>query len=420
MIFYIFGVLLLLFLIFLSALFSFSEMSISSVNKIKIKNIIESKDSTKKEKKQAKKVIYFIENYNEHISSIVIFNNIVNILFTTFATVYFTVIAKDLGNEIYGPITSFFLMTPIVILFGEIVPKQLAKKFPEIGSMKLSWTLQIVNIVMKPITILIGKIIKEEKEKTLLSSVEEINIALRDSTNAGITTEFEQNIIKKTLEIDNSKIINLMILKKNVITLPVDISIKKIDDILKKTNHTRFPVISKKGEVKSIFFAKKYIMDRIKNTLKSLDKYMYDFISFQIDDNPFYIFETLRSRREKMGIILNKEKKFVGIITIEDIIELILGKIYDEGDIEKDGVYLLNESSFIVDSEVNVGYFIKNYFPSLKTSTIIKSKNFNELIKEISGNDPIIDEYYVFKNMIIWSKEDKLNDNKIIFEIDII
>ena len=207
----------LLLLVTMSALFSFSEMAISSANKNRLRTISESPNFSKKKKRQSLRVIHFIENYNEHISAIVIFNNIVNILFSTIATVFFTMIAREeMNNESIGPLISFLVMTPIVIIFGEIIPKQLAKKFPEMGTMKLSWTLQLVNLIMKPITFVLSKIIKEE-ETHLLNSDEEIHLAIADATSAGVTTSFEQKIIKNSLEIDNSKVEDVMLAKKDEI-----------------------------------------------------------------------------------------------------------------------------------------------------------------------------------------------------------
>ncbi|NQX83465.1 MAG: DUF21 domain-containing protein [Mycoplasmataceae bacterium] len=417
---YLSGIFILLLLVALSALFSFSEMAISSANKITLKAISESKNSSKISKKRATRVIHFIENYNEHISAIVIVNNVVNILFSTLATVYFTIFAQNILHSVaFGPLMAFLIMTPIVIIFGEIIPKQLAKKFPEIGTMKLSWTLQIVNMFLKPITYLLSKLIKEEK-KNLLSSDEEINLALEDATSIGVTTSFEQNIIKRFLELDKSYVKNVMLPKKDVVTIPLNITKNKIDNILRKNSYTRLPMLNKNGEIKKIFSTKKYLVDKLRGETEVLKKYMYDFTKFNTDDNPFHIFESLRNKREKMAIIFDEHKVFVGIITVEDIIELMLGEIYDEYDVEEDGVYTLNETSFIVTPNVKVGYFIKKYSPEFVLKTEHKEKTFNQWIKIIAGKTPILNEHYIFKNMIIWVQQDKMNEKKIIFEIDIV
>lgn len=418
---YILLAILLMLLVGLSALFSFSEMAISSANKSRLKSIINSNTSSNKDKKQAKRVLHFTENYNEHISSIVIFNNIVNILFSTLSTVFFVIIAKEEMNaESVGPLMSFALMTPVVIIFGEIIPKQLAKKFPEIGTMKLSWTLQIVNLIMKPITFILSKLVKEE-ETTMLNSDEEIHHALDEATKAGVTTSFEQSLIRRSLELDETKIIDVMVPLKDVATISGNITKTLVDKLISGKRHSRFPVIDEEGNVVAIFSGTRYLVDKLKNKTINMDDYkLSSFQTFDWDDNPFHIFEGLRSRREKMAIILGPEEEFIGIITIEDIVELLFGEIYDEDDVEADGVYDLNETSFILNPEVNLSYFIEKYVPSIKVKEEEKKFTIKEWVNTFSDGPLKPGSHHIYKNIIIWVKEDNNDDKKIIFEIDII
>lgn len=414
----------LIILVGLSALFSFSEMAISSANKTKLLAIQHNKDSSKRDKRQAKRVLHFIDNYNEHLTAIVIFNNIVNILFTTLATIFFINLAtlakiSDDPSSV-GPIMSFLIMTPIVIIFGEITPKQLAKRFSEIGTMRLSWTLQIINLIMKPITFILSKIIKE-KDNTVLASDAEINLAISQATNAGVTSRFEQNLIKKLLEVDDKKISDAMIKKENVAVLNFKLNIRDLNLTLKDKSYTRYPVINEKEEVVSIFSSKKYLIERTLNSDIEFKNYQYGFTKYNEFDNPYHVFEDLRSKREKMGIVINEKNNFVGIITIEDIIELMLGGIYDENDIEKDGVYDLDNSSYILMPMVKIGYWINNYEKNIEIPSLYKTLTIEQWVKELAGNIEIkIDQNYTYKNIIIWTKEDNYEKGKIIYEIDVI
>ncbi|MCK5866870.1 MAG: HlyC/CorC family transporter [Mycoplasmataceae bacterium] len=407
------GIVLIL-LIVLSALFSFSEMAITSSNTIKLKLIVDDENSSKQQKRQAKRVIHFIKNYNEHISSIVIFNNIVNILTTTLATVYFT----ELTGKSIGPIVAFLIMTPLVIIFGEIIPKQLAKKFPEIGTMKLSWTLQIVNMILRPFTFLLSRLVKQQ-QTTMLNSDEEIHMALDEATKAGVTSSFEQQIIRRSLELDKTFISEVMIPRDQVITIPSDMDKNKLSSFLKNNSHTRFPITDDTGKIVKIFSAKRYLIDELNDISEDLSKYNLVFTTFSLDDNPFQILESLRNRREKMAIILN-EGKFVGIITIEDIVESLFGGIYDEDDVEKDGVYKLNDTSFIVSPFVNVGYLFDKYIESEKLEKVFRELEISKFVKEFSGKELKNGDYITYKNIIIWAKEDLNVDKKITYEIDVV
>ncbi len=410
----------LILLVLMSALFSFSEMAISSSNKTRLLTIVDSKETPNRRKNKAKRVIHFMDNYNEHITAIVIFNNIVNILFSTLATVFFTAIATEfMGNPGYGAILSFAITTPIVIIFGEIIPKQLAKKYPESGTMALSTAIWVVNISMKPITFVLGKIIKEE-DAVAFNSDDEINTAISQATEAGVTTEYEQLLIQKLLSADERNVDSIMVPLDEVVVIKGSITPTKVDSLLKSSSHTRFPVVNKEGDVTSIFSTKKYLLDKLRDKTDNLEDYTYSFTTFNLDENPFHILESLRSRREKMAVIIDENDKFVGIVTIEDIIEELVGEIYDESDVEQDGVYSLNETSFILDSNVKVGYWIDEYANEIVVDEKTKSLKISKWMETLKGSKPEHGDSITHQNMIIWTREDNQDKSKLVFEIDII
>ncbi len=403
----IFAIILIL-LVTCSALFSFSEMAISSSNKTRLMSKIESKTISKRKKRQAKKVIYFIENYNEHITAIVIFNNIVNILFSTLATVFFTLVASDInsnGSDSLGPLMSFVITTPIVIVFGEIVPKQLAKKHPESGTMALSFAITTINFVMKPITLVLSKIIKEESHPTFSNDVE-INIAMQEATKAGVTTHFEQNLIKKLLSTDNLDVKSIMVPIDEVVTIQKQITKTKLNSLLKKTPHTRFPVLNNEGKPIGVFLTKKYLLDKLKNQVGDMEEYMHSFTIFQSDENPFHILEALRNKREKMAFIYNESEKLIGIVTLEDIIEILVGEIYDEDDVKEDGVYPISSTSYILNPDVKLSHWITRYAKDVKFPTEIKKLTVSEWVEKILEAKPKHGDSLTYKNLIIWVRKE--------------
>lgn len=410
----------LIFLVFLSALFSFSEMAISSSNKTRLLMITESDKYSKRKQKKASKVIHFVENYNEHITAIVIFNNIVNILFSTLATVFFTEIAEvTWGNPGAGALLSFAITTPLVIIFGEIIPKQLAKKYPESGTMLLTAAIICVNVIMKPITFVLGKIIKEEDNAALMSD-DEINMAISQATEAGVTTEYEQTLIKKLLSADEQFVEDIMIPLKEVETIPEDITPDKLEAIVKMKSHTRFPVVNKDNQVVSVFSSRYYIIDLLNDELKDFSEYNYSFTTFNYDENPFHILEYLKSKREKLAIIEDDDHEFIGIITLEDIVELLVGGIYDESDIEEDGIYKLNDTSFILEGRVKLSYWISEENISVEVPEEDLNLSISKWVKKIKGSKVEIGDTLTYSNLIIWPKEDTTKRKSIVYEIDII
>lgn len=405
----------LILLVVLSAFFSFSEMAISSASRIKLKSILKNSE-TKRKRKQAKRVINFIDNYNQHITSIVVCNNIVNVLSSTLSTALF---AQIFAGSIDGYIISFIFMTSLIIIFGELIPKMLAKKFSEKGTMNFSFTLYFVNIIMSPITFILSKMIKEEKKITL-SSDQEINFAIEESTASGITSKHEQNFIKNTLMLDEFFVKDIMIPKKDVTSFSENISLEKIKKNILKHSYTRFPLYDKKGKITYILSTKKILICLANNNKIDINEFKMDFFEVEVDDKPIIVFENLRNRREKMAIVLNEKKEFVGIITIEDIIEKLVGEIYDEADIEKDGVYKLSETTYLVPPTIKLNYLIKNYIKDISIVSSDGNLTMNELALKILKNNIKIGDHFTYKNNIIWVRGDKYNKNKLIFEIDLI
>lgn len=414
--------LVLIVLVSLSAMFSFSEMAISSSNKTRLLSIIDESGKSNRKTKQAQRALHFVENYNEHVTAIVIFNNIVNILFSTLATVFFILVAKEINPsnaETLGPIMSFVITTPIVIIFGEIVPKQLAKKYAESGTMLLSTTIFLVSGAMKPFTIILGKIIKEE-DNTALSSDDEINIAIAQAREAGVTTSFEENLIRKLLAADNLTVQEIMVPKEDVVTIPFDITPAKLNNFLKNQFHTRFPMTGKDGEPVSVFSSRNYLIDKLKNDVKPLKEYQFKFTTFGLDENPYHILEALRNRREKLAIIIDDDDKFIGIVTLEDVLEILVGEIYDEGDVEEDGVYSLNETSFILNNGVLLDYWVTEYAKGVKLPSDIKEMEIQDWVKSNFDDIPEHGDSFTYKNLIIWVRKDKYDSKKLVYEIDII
>ncbi len=419
---YIIFALILIILIVLSATFSFSEMAISSSNKTRLLSMIDNDGKSKRKSKQAQRALHFVENYNEHVTAIVIFNNIVNILFSTLATVFFIMVAKEWkpeNAETIGPLMSFIITTPLVIIFGEIVPKQLAKKYAESGTMVLSSTIFIVNGVMKPFTLILGKIIKEE-DNTALSSDDEINIAISQAREAGVTTSFEETMIKRLLATDDLTVSEIMIPKDDVVTIPHNITKPKLNNFLKEQTHTRFPIIGKDGEPVAVFSSRNYLVDKLKGEVQSLEEYQFNFTTFGADENPYHILEALRNRREKLAIIVDEDEKFIGTVSLEDVLELLVGEIYDEGDVEEDGVYALNDSSFILNEDVKLGYWASEYAKKIKIPEEIRELTISQWVDNTFEDDPEHGDNFTYKNLIIWVRKDKYDSKKLVYEVDII
>ena len=297
-----------------------------------------------------------------------------------------------LGSDI-GFLIAFLGMTILIIIFGELVPKMLAKKYSERGVMFFSIPLVITNYSMKPITFLLKRIVKENANITLLQTEQELTEAHAEATTTGIISNAEYEIINKALKLDEIKAKQIMIPLNDVATISKNSSPTKLKETVIKYNHTRFPILSSNGVPTGIFNSKKYVIRLLETGKSSISKSTYSFQSFSKETIVHKIFDDLRFKREHMALIVSKQKKLLGIITIEDIIEEIFGELYDETDVEKDGIYKITESRYLLKPEASANLFFKKYLKN-------KSKKYK--------TDVNLSIYDWVKNNL--KKEPKIND----------
>ncbi len=411
-----------------SGLFSFSEMALANMSRIRIKTIIKT-ENNKRKKKQAIRISKLRESYNRTSTSIVIMNNIVNILATTLATTLF----NGIFNSIWGILMSTIIMTIMIVTFGEIFPKLLAKKYPEVGAMKLSWIISGCHLTFSPITKVIDKIIPPERE-VIFKNEQELNFALDEGSEVGIIDKGENEIIKNALEFDKDKIETVMTERNDVLTVKTSITQDDLNEKIFNTGYSRIPVINSEDKVVGILHVKKYLNNVLKNkdiSFKHLfDESMSKPLFLEKDEVARNAFNKLRSERTSMAIVIQKSnedenKKMIGIVTLEDLVEEIMGEIYDENDIEEDGVYELGINTIEISSWTNAKTVFDEYFPDIEIS-LDDEINFGDWVyktfnnKNLTKNKFYEDEnYFHFDNLLIWIKN-KNNIDGIKFEIDII
>lgn len=399
-------------LLVLSAFYSFSEMAVASSNKFKLK-VLYKEEKNKRKKKKINKVISLINNYNETITSVVIFNNIVNVLATTLATTLLTFL---LGEGI-GLVIAFISMTVLIIIFGELLPKMLAKKYPETGLIRFTFPLYVTKYTLYPISSLLKKIVKQNKE-SVVSSDAELREIIKDTHHI---TGFEEELLNKALILDEIKLSKIMIPLSRIASITPTTSKEKILNIIEKNKYTRIPVIQK-GVPKGIVNTKGLLIDLAKNKKRkfNISNYLYDVSLFNRADIISDVIHVLRTKRQHMGIVINKQNKVIGIITIEDVIETLVGELYDESDVKIDGVFKINKDSFLIEPTVNVQWFFKTYLKGITPPIVNNKTSFKLWFEKEQKENPEKIDYFTYKNIIIWIKHDKISKNKIVYELDLV
>jgi len=343
-------IIMLLGLLFLSAFFSTSETALMSLNKLRVRHMVEEKASG------SALLERLLKDPNKLLSAILVGNNIVNIGASALAT---SLALSFYGSK--GVAISTGIMTLLVLIFGEITPKSLATKFPEKVSLMVSKPISVIVILLNPIVVVLMYLTSgmmklfgiEVDVRQPMITEEELRTIVAVSEEEGVLETEEKQMIQNVFEFGDLQIKDIMIQRTDIIAIDIDTPFEEIIDIVKYEQFSRYPIY-KEGidnivgvlNVRDLIFLNNEKENF--NIAKYIRKPYYTFEFKKISD----AFKEMKKNRMHMSIVLDEYGGTAGIITIEDLIEEIVGDIedeYDEFESEiqfiKDGEYIVNGST---------------------------------------------------------------------------
>ena len=326
---YVSIIILVVFLI-LSAFFSLSETAFTSLNKIRIENHA-------KKSKSAKLVLKISSNYDRLLSTILIGNNIVNIAASSLATVLFVKYFDSIG-----PTLATIVVTIVVLIFGEVAPKSLAKQQPEFFAKLNVYLLYFFYFLFLPIVVCLSwiqkgikKVIHIEKDEDVPYTEEEFSMLVEDMNEARVLNDIEEDIIQNTIEYGDTKVEDIMVPAKDVVHVKKSLSPDELCNTFVETNKSRI-IICKTNKLDSAygFIHQKDLFEFMVKKEKDLSKIIItDIIVCKPTHKISRLFKKLQSNHQHLAIVKD-EDKVVGIVTMEDILEELVGEIEDENDEE--------------------------------------------------------------------------------------
>ncbi len=323
------SIVLFLILILLSGYFSGTEISLASVNRIHMMS------KASKGQKSAERVLKILDNFDEALSVLLIGNNIVNIGCATLATA----LTVHLGA--YWVTVSTIVATVVIFIFGEMLPKCFARscneKFAEVASAPL-WVLMKVlkplSICFTALSTLVSKPFKKHSESQVTMTEEELNDIVENISEEDGFDEEKGELVKSALHFSNSTARDVMTPWEETEVISVALKTPEILKIVKNSVHSRIPVTDRKGNIKGILqirkFLKAYMRNKNSVIIASIIDYPY-YINAEmpIDD----VLTEMSNHRRNLSFVKNSQGEVIGILTVEDILEELVGEIYDENDI---------------------------------------------------------------------------------------
>ena len=344
----------LIFLLFLSAFFSASETAFSSLNRIKLKSLANNGDL------KASKTLKIIDDFPKFITSVLIGNNIVNIASATIATVLFTRIYQE-----EGALISTIVVTVVVIIFGEICPKRLAKMRPEVFAMSVTPLIQFFIFLFTPLTYifngignLIEKIFKIEEDNDFDS--DELVTIVEEAEEQGDMDEHEADLITNAIEFNDQDVGDVYTPRVDVIACSNNDSLDDIERKFRDTGYSRLPYykdsidhiigLIHEKDFYPIFYQKsnKWIND-------ILQKVVYTNENVKVST----VLRQLQSEQSHLAVVVDEFGGTQGILTMEDILEELVGEIYDEHDEIIEYFTKINDKTYKVNCDGDFEEFIE-------------------------------------------------------------
>ncbi len=374
-------------LVAFSAFFSASETAFSSLNQIRLKSRAEDGD------KAAARVLAMSEQYDKLLSTILIGNNIVNIGAASIATVLFT---KALGEE-RGATVSTIVLTIVVLIFGEISPKSIAKEMPETIATAVSPFLNLLMTLFTPLTWLFSQwkkllnhFIHSSEEDTITEG--ELMTMVSEAESDGELTDRESQLIRSAIEFDDVEVEEILTPRVDVIAVEDDLSLDDVADTFAESGYSRLPVYH--GTIDNIIgvvHEKDFYLGRLKKetTLEDLIKpTLYTTGSTQISR----LLRILREQHHHMAVVVDEYGGTEGIITLEDILEELVGEIWDEHDEVTEDFHKQADGSWIVLGSASVDDLYETL--GLPEDEDIDSNTVNGLVQEKTCHLPKVGDRF--------------------------
>ena len=390
--------------IILSAYFSATETAYLSLNKTRLKTIAEKGD------KKAERALKLSDNYDKLISTILIGNNIVNILVSSIGTLFFVDILTNLQHQNpqqMGATISTVVVTVVVLVFGEITPKSVAKDMPEKFAMFSAPFIGALIVLLTPVNFLfsmwkklVAKVLRLEGESKMSS--EELLMLVDEVQQEGSIEESEGDLLKNAIEFSDKQAEDILTHRVDLEGVSSDATKDDIAQVFTESGYSRILVYEES-------------IDNIIGTIHRKDFYVGSGITRKevkdIIAPPFFIHKSekisdllklLQSNKSHLAIVLDEYGGTLGIVTMEDILEELVGDIWDEHDEVTETFKEISEDVFKVDCTVNFDEFCDFFgLPEVETDSV----SLGGWVTEMVGKIPEGGAEFDFENISVTVSE---------------
>lgn len=372
-----------------SAFFSATETAFSSANRIRLKSWAEDGD------RKAEATLELAENYDRLISGILIGNNIVNIAATTLATVFFTMLFPT-----YGPTISTVAMTVTVLIFGEVTPKTLAKEAPEAFAMAVTPIIRGILTVLTPLTAfftlwhkLLEKVFQTSGEDGITG--EELITMVSEAENEGGLEAEEGKLIRSAIEFGDLEVGEIFVPRVDMVSAEDTLTVTELQKLFEECDFSRIPVYhDNRDHILGLIHEKDFHKAKLpadSSWQHLISPALYTTPSEQVSD----VLAKMQRAKIHMAIVVDEFGGTEGIITLEDILEELVGEIWDEHDEVVEVIKKQEDGSYLISCSAN----LNDVFELLNIREDCDSATVSGWVIDELGHIPRVGDQFQYENL---------------------
>lgn len=390
------------------AYFAATESSFSAVNKIRIKSLAEDGN------KSAKGVLSILNRFDKALTTLLIGNNVTKIAGASVFTILATDIFKKAFNQTDEFLESFafsmicsVLSTVVIFLFSEMIPKSFANDRSESVSLFFEGSLRIIMRILTPISAVFSLISRlanklfANKDAEPSITEEELTEIIETAEEEGVVDENQSDMLKSVLEFSKTTVGEVMTMERDIEQISVDASPEEVLQLIKQSVHSRLLVkAANSNRIIGIFRVRTFLTEYKRNPRVRLRSLMTTPYVVREDTKIDTLLNHMRQHKIHIAVVVDDNKQTVGLVTIEDILEELVGEIFDEEDIIDRNYQPLGGNKYLVNTRMLV-LEVYNRMGLEKAPRAIANKPVLSFMLECLGHLPEKDESFVYENLEI-------------------
>ena len=422
----LFYFIILLILIMLSGFFSMSEIALNSVNVLKLKKASETGD------KKAKRALSIIENINESVYTILFGNDFVNIFSTSLATIVGNELFKNISGGSYTNLLISVIMFMIILTFGEVLPKSIGLRFNYQIARYVSLPLKVLIVILKPIIFIINKFVNliakpfiKKNEEEIITDDELIEM-VETIEEEGVINEKQGDLLKSAIEFTDTTVYEIMTPRVDIFALDINDDNDKIYKTPEFATYSRVPIYEDTiDNIIGVITVKQVLKLCLKGEKIDLKSLMREPIYVHKSKHISSMLKDFKDTRNHIAVIIDEFGGTEGIVTMEDIVEELVGEIWDETDEIEEDYQQKDENTYIVDGSMNIDDFfnlvdideeIESDYTTVSGFCIEQLERFAQAGDTFDFKNLIIeiievDEFIVEKVKVVVNKDEEENED---------